>query len=96
MPCDPTADKEKEMSTFRFADVPSNDSVASLVTFLVSAWFLAAGGAMLAEPSVDSQARAIQAKTPTVTVRQISVSEAVQPDARFTINVVAQRLAKVS
>ena len=83
------------MSTFRFAEVPSNDSVASLVTFLVSAWFLAAGGAMLAEPSVDSQARAM-AKTPVVTVRQLSVSEAVQPDARFTIQVVAQRLAKVS
>ena len=84
------------MSTFKFADVPSNDSVASLVTFLVSAWFVAAGGAMLAEPTIESLSRAIQARTPVVTVRQLSVSDVVQSDARFTIHVVAQRAAKVS
>ena len=81
------------MSQFKFAEVPSNDSVASLVTLVVSAWFLAAAGAILAEPTVDAQTRALHAKTPVVTVRQLSVTEAVQPDARFTIHVVAERSA---
>ena len=84
------------MSNYRFAEVPSNDSVASLVTLLVCAWFLAASGAMLTESSVESQSRALHAKTPVVTVRQLSVTEAVHPDARLTIHVVAQRVAKVS
>ena len=83
------------MSPFKFAEVPSNDSVASLVTFLVSAWFVAAGGAMLSEPAWESQARAY-AKTPEVTVKQLSVTQVEQPDAKFTIQVVAQRLPKVS
>ncbi len=84
------------MSPFKFAEVPSNDSVASAVTFLVSVWFLAASGALLAEPTVEAQSRAL-AKTPVVTVKQLSVTEVVQPDARFTIHVVAQRASgKVS
>ena len=78
------------MSTYKFADVPSNESVASLTTFLMSAWFVVAAGAMLAEPSHESQVRAIAAKTPVVTVRQIT-AHAEQPDARFTIEVVAKR-----
>lgn len=80
---------EKTMSPFKFADVPSNESVASFVTFVVSAWFLAAAGAMLAEPTVESQARVLHSRTPSVTVNQLSVSQA--PDARFTIQVVADR-----
>ncbi len=63
------------MSAYRFAEVPSNESVATVMTFLVSAWFLVAAGAMLAEPSVDQQARALQAKTPVVTVRTLSTAE---------------------
>ena len=78
------------MSTYKFADMPSNESVASLTTFLMSAWFVVAAGAMLAEPSHESQVRAIAAKTPVVTVRQIT-AHAEQPDARFTIEVVAKR-----
>jgi hypothetical protein len=78
------------MSTYKFAELPSNESVASATTFLISAWFLVAAGAMLAEPSVDSQVRALTAKTPVVTVRQIT-AQAEQPDARFTIEVVAKR-----
>ena len=81
------------MSPFKFAQVPSNDSVASLVTLIVSAWFLMAAGAMLAEPSVDQQARSMHAKTPVVSVRQVSAMQEEQPDARFTIHVVAQRSA---
>ena len=79
------------MSAYRFAELPSNESVATLSTFLVSAWFLVAAGALLAEPSVDQQARALQAKTPVVTVRTLSTAAHAEPDARFTIQVVAKR-----
>ena len=79
------------MSAYRFAELPSNESVATLSTFLVSAWFLVAAGALLAEPSVDQQARALHAKTPVVTVRTLSTADYAEPDARFTIQVVAKR-----
>jgi len=79
------------MSPFKHAHAPNSDSVAALVTFVVSGWFLMAAGAMLVEPSVEQQARALHAKTPVVTVRQVSAMQEEQPDARFTIQVVAQR-----
>ena len=78
------------MSNYKFAEIPSNESVASFTTFLISAWFLVAAGAMLVEPSVEDQTRAIAAKTPVVTVRQLN-AQADVPDARFTIEVVAKR-----
>ena len=85
------------MTTYRFAEMPSNEAVASLTTLVVSAWFLMAGAAMLGEPSVEQQTRALAAKTPTVTVRQLSATEHVQPDVRFTVEVAARRLpARVS
>jgi hypothetical protein len=76
------------MSTYKFDDLPSSESVATLTSFLISAWFLVAAGAMLAEPSVDQQQRALASKTPVVTVRQVA-SYAEQP--RVTIEVVAKR-----
>ena len=76
------------MNSYKFAEVPSNESVASLTTFLISAWFLVAAGAMLAEPSVEDQARAIAAKTPVVTVREIT---AYAEPHREVIEVVAKR-----
>ncbi len=79
------------MSPFIYAHAPNSDSVAALVTVIVSGWFLMAAGAMLIEPSVLEQARALHAKTPVVTVRQVSAMQEEQPDARFTIHVVAQR-----
>jgi hypothetical protein len=78
------------MSQYKFTKVPSNDTVATVVTLLVSAWFTAAGAAMLAEPSVEQQARNAH-RTPVVTVRQLAVLEEQQPDVRFTVNVVASR-----
>jgi hypothetical protein len=81
------------MRPFNFAEIPSNESVASTVTLLVSAWFTLAGGAMLTEPTVDSQVRALGAKTPVVTVRQIAAMQEQQPEAHFTIHVVAERTA---
>jgi len=76
------------MSNYKFAELPSNESVASLTTFLISAWFLVAAGAMLAEPSVEDQARALAAKTPVVTVREIT---AYAEPVRETIVVEAKR-----
>jgi hypothetical protein len=85
------------MNTYQFAQMPSNSSVATLVSFVVSAWFLVAAGAMLAEPSVGEQARALQAKTPVVTVRQLSAaSENAQPEVRFVVEVAAKRGGRVS
>jgi hypothetical protein len=77
------------MSNYKFVELPSNESVASVMTFLVSAWFVLAGAAMLAEPSVDQQVKALAAKTPVVTVRQLTAFA--EPEARFTIEVVAKR-----
>ena len=82
------------MNTYKIAETTSSESVASLTTFLISAWFLVAGGVMLAEPSVDEQLRAVQAneaKTPVVTVREITAYA--EPQARETIVVVAKREA---
>jgi len=76
------------MSPFKFAKVPGSDTVASYVTLLVCAWFTAVGGAMLAEPSVEAQARAAH-RNPVVTVRQIAVQEL--PAVRETVTVVASR-----
>ena len=78
------------MSQFQFAKIPGNDTIASVVTLLVCAWFTAAGGAILAEPSVEQQARAAH-RTPIVTVRQVAVMQEQQPDVRFTVQVVASR-----
>jgi len=76
------------MNTYKFDELPSSETVASMTTFLISAWFLVAAGAMLREPSVDQQQRALAAKTPVVTAREIT-AYAEQP--RVTIEVVAKR-----
>ena len=39
------------MSTFRFASLPSSDSVAAAVTLAVSAWLVVASGSILADRS---------------------------------------------
>lgn len=79
------------MNTYRFADLPSNSSVASLVTFLVSGWFLIAAGAILSDPpSVYTQGSQAQAAR----VSQVEVlpnAAAIVPEARLTILVVAKR-----
>ena len=76
------------MNTYKFDELPSSETVASVTTFVISAWFLVAAGVMLREPTVDEQQRALAAKTPVVTVREIT-AYAEQP--RVTIEVVAKR-----
>ena len=88
------------MNEYKFAEYPSNSSVASGVTMLVAGWFLVAAGAILADPASPYTAR------PVVTVENTAnfmVGEENQgpreqrvamagPDARFTITVEAKRL----
>jgi len=45
------------MSTYKFNELPSHSAVAATVTFLVSAWFLAAG-ASLAYDATEPDTRA--------------------------------------
>jgi len=74
------------MSSYTFAGLPSNASVATLVTLLVSGWFLVAAGAILAEP--PALERSVQR------AYEHEVSHApIAAEARFTIQVVARRLS---
>jgi hypothetical protein len=79
------------MNAYQFlARLPSNGSVASVVTLLVSAWFLVAAGAILTDPtSVYTQRPMVSAQA-----GQARVAEAVTPatpQAHTTIMVVAAR-----
>ena len=86
------------MNAYKFAEYPSNASVASGVTFLVSAWFLVAAGLILTDSS---------AYTPRVQAHVAPVAQnddeaypapfdvAIAPQARFTINVQASRSANL-
>jgi hypothetical protein len=72
------------MKPYEFANMPSSAAVSSLVTVLVSAWFVLASGAILTDQ--HSAANIERAKTP-------SEHAQVTPDAHFTITVEARRLA---
>lgn len=70
------------MKPYEFAHMPSNAAVSSVVTVLVSAWFVLASGAILSDH--HSQANIERAKTPTEQAQVV-------PDAHFTITVEARR-----
>ena len=70
------------MKPYEFTHVPSNAAVSSVVTVLVSAWFLLASGAILTDQ--HSEANIERAKTPTEHAQVI-------PDAHFSITVEAKR-----
>lgn len=88
------------MTQYRFTEYPSNSSVASGVTLLVSAWFLVAAGAIIADPVSphDERPLAQAARTATVTVAQLTPAPrlipaaAHAPDTHFTITVETKRL----
>ena len=78
------------MNAYQFlAKLPSNGSVASVVTLLVSAWFLVAAGAILTDPTSVYTQRA------TVTARSGQPEHIAQaaPQAHTTIMVVTARRA---
>jgi len=70
------------MSTFRFAQLPSNASIASAVTLLVCGWFALAGGAILTDQHSEATIEM---------ARSAPVRAEAAPDARFTIVVSARR-----
>ena len=73
------------MNTFKFSELPSNALVSSAVTLMVSAWFLAAGGAILTDNHSEGTIEAARA-TPVVS------SDSIPDEARLTIVVEAKRL----
>jgi hypothetical protein len=86
--------KEQQMNNaYQFlAKLPSNGSVASLVTLLVSAWFLVAAGAILTDPTSVYTQRAVvtaQAGQPQRVVAQAATPAT--PEAHTTIMVIAAR-----
>ena len=70
------------MKPYEFTQVPSNAAVTTVVTVLVSAWFVLASGAILTDQ--HSEANIERAKTPTE-------HALVVPDAHFSITVEARR-----
>lgn len=69
------------MNAYKFANLPSNSSVDSGVTMLVSVWFLVAAAAILGDPSS------------TYTSSDPLAVTVVAPQARETIVVQASRSA---
>jgi hypothetical protein len=70
------------MKAYEFTQVPSNATVTTVVTLVVSAWFVLAGGAILS--GHHSEGTLEMANTPTSHAQ-------VTPDAHFQIVVEARR-----
>ena len=82
------------MNAYQFLTrLPSNGSVASVVTLLVSAWFLVAAGAILTDPtSVYTQRATVTARSGQPEhIAQAAMPAA--PQAHTTIMVVTARRA---
>lgn len=74
------------MSTYKFDGLPSNSSVASVVTLAVCAWFWVAGAAMIVAPNSGSAA-------PSATqVVYTAPAVAIEPEARLIIVVEGHRV----
>jgi hypothetical protein len=87
---------EMKMNAYKFAEYPSNASVASGVTLLVSAWFLVAAGAILTDSSTVYAPRVAPHVAPVAEAAEPgypAANLAVAPDARFTVHVEASRAA---
>ncbi len=86
---------EMKMKAYKFAAYPSNSSVASGVTMLVSVWFLVAAGAILTDPSSPYTQRSQVQAAPSVQYAEEADTRAastpIAPDAHFTIVVEARR-----
>ncbi len=71
--------------------LPSNGSVASTVTVVVSAWFLVAAGAILSDPASPYTQRPTPAFHETITVTAQAQPAPAATPVRETITVVARR-----
>jgi hypothetical protein len=93
------AQGEKKMNDYKFTQYPSNSSVASGITMLVSVWFLLASGAILADPVSPYTQRALaeRAHAQAAQTADTSVSAqspvAIAPAAHLIITVEARRPA---
>jgi hypothetical protein len=76
------------MNAYRFAELPSNASVAAFVTFAVSAWFLVAGAAIVSDGGVSVPDPAAAKSIPVV---YAAPAVAIQPEARLIIVVEGRR-----
>ena len=89
-------------STYEFpARLPSNSSVSAGVTFLVSAWFLVAAGAILSDPASPYTQRERSTEVIVSEVKPIAAYDgitpaalAIAPEARQTIVVEARRIVR--
>jgi hypothetical protein len=95
------AQGDTKMNDYKFTQYPSNSSVASSITMLVSAWFLVAAGAILSDPASPYTTRKVmQAQTAPV-VRTADATPntarlaAIPPEAHLTITVAARRPANL-
>ena len=77
------------MNEYRFAEYPSNSTVASGVTLLVSAWFLVAAGANLADRDSPYTQRPVVAQAAAPAPAAVA---ALTPATYFSITVEAKRL----
>jgi hypothetical protein len=87
---------EIKMEAYKFAAYPSNSSVASGVTMLVSVWFLVAAGAILTDPPSPYTSQRVHAAAAPVTrfveaPAPVAAAVAIAPEARLTIVVEARR-----
>ena len=73
-------------TTYKFAPVPSNSTVAGLVTMMVSVWFLMAAAAIFMDAGAN------RAEREAVSRGEAPIAVAIAPEARLTITVEAQRL----
>lgn len=73
------------MSTYKFDSLPSNSSVASVVTLAACAWFWVAGAAMIVAPHSEPVA------APTKVVYS-APAVAIEPEARLLIVVEGHRV----
>lgn len=85
--------KENQMTTYRFAGMPSNAAVDAGVTLLTSAWLLLAAAAIIVTegPSTPAPGPAAATQPVATWTPQAEPSVAIAPDAREVIVVEARR-----
>ena len=79
------------MNDYKFTQYPSNSSVASGITMLVSVWFLVAAGAILSDPVSPYTTRKVMQAQAAPAVRTVAIA----PEAHLTITVEAHRSANL-
>lgn len=79
------------MNAYRFAAYPSNSAVAAGVTFLVSAWFLVAAGAILSDPPSQYTQRVVPQSERVAMASVAPLARAATPHVHYTVMVVAKR-----